>query len=193
MQNSTWGLGIVTGNNKKFITEKSRDFEKIYSGKNLSKYFISDSDKYIDYNRELFQQVAPDLVYRTEEKLVYKFVSKNLVFAYDNQKLLFLNSANILIPKVQTHSIKTILAFLNSKLFQYIYHIKFNELKVLKSNLLQLPFPLLGKKDKTKLEEFVNYYILSKNVDILEKIDDYIFKIFDLSGVEIQYIKNKLT
>ena len=193
LQDSTWGLGIVTGNNKKFITEKSKNFEKIYSGKNLSKYFISNSEKYIDYNREKFQQVAPDLVYQTEEKLVYKFVSKNLVFAYDNQKRLFLNSANILIPKVQTHSIKTVLAFLNSKLFQYIYRIKFNELKVLKSNLLQLPFPLLGKKDKTKLEEFVNDYISSKNVDILEKIDDYIFKIFDLSGVEIQYIKNKLT
>ena len=193
LQNSTWGLGIVTGNNKKFITEKSKNLEKIYSGKNLSKYFIFDSDKYIDYNREKFQQVAPDLIYRAEEKLVYKFVSKNLVFAYDNKKRLFLNSANILIPKVQTHSIKTVLAFLNSKLFQYIYHIKFNELKVLKSNLLQLPFPLLDKKDKTKLESFVNHYMKFENSEILENIDDYIFKVFDLSGVEIQHIKNKLT
>ena len=141
----------------------------------------------------MFQQVAPDLVYRAKEKLVYKFVSKNLVFAYDNQQRLFLNSANILIPKVQNHSIKTVLAFLNSKLFQYVYHTKFNELKVLKSNLLQLPFPLLGKKDKTKLEEFINDYMTSKNADILEKIDDYIFKIFELSDDEIQYIVKKLT
>ena len=116
-----------------------------------------------------------------------------MVFAYDNQQRLFLNSANILIPKVQNHSIKTVLAFLNSKLFQYVYHTKFNELKVLKSNLLQLPFPLLGKKDKTKLEEFINDYMTSKNADILEKIDDYIFKIFELSDDEIQYIVKKLT
>lgn len=103
----------------------------------------------------MFQQVAPDLVYRAKEKLVYKFVSKNLVFAYDNQQRLFLNSANILIPKVQNHSIKTVLAFLNSKLFQYVYHTKFNELKVLKSNLLQLPFPLLGKKIKQNLKNLL--------------------------------------
>lgn len=193
LQDSTWGLGIVTGNNEKFITEKSENLEKIYSGKNLSKYFVAESKKYIDYKREMFQQVAPDSVYRAEEKLVYKFVSKKLVFAYDNQQRLFLNSANVLIPKVQTHSIKTILALLNSKLFQYVYHIKFNELKVLKSNLLQLPFPLLERKSKIKLEEFVNDYMESKNVDILEKIDDYIFKIFDLSDDEIQYIVKKLT
>lgn len=193
LQDSTWGLGIVTGDNDKFITGKSENSEKIYSGKNLSKCFVRESKKYIDYKREMFQQVAPDLVYRAKEKLVYKFISKNLVFAYDNQQRLFLNSANILIPKVQNHSIKTVLAFLNSKLFQYVYHTKFNELKVLKSNLLQLPFPLLGKKDKTKLEEFINDYMTSKNADILEKIDDYIFKIFELSDDEIQYIVKKLT
>ena len=193
LQDSTWGLGIVTGDNDKFITGKFENSEKIYSGKNLSKCFVRESKKYIDYKREMFQQVAPDLVYRAKEKLVYKFVSKNLVFAYDNQQRLFLNSANILIPKVQNHSIKTVLAFLNSKLFQYVYHTKFNELKVLKSNLLQLPFPLIGKKDKTKLEEFINDYMTSKNADILEKIDDYIFKIFELSDDEIQYIVKKLT
>ena len=43
------------------------------------------------------------------------------------------------------------------------------------------------------LEEFINDYMTSKNADILEKIDDYIFKIFELSDDEIQYIVKKLT
>ena len=120
-------------------------------------------------------------------------ISKKLIFAYDNKQRLFLNSANILIPKLENYTIKDVMTFLNSTLFQYIYTKKFNELKVLKSNLLQLPFPLLGKKDKTKLEEFINDYMTSKNADILEKIDDYIFKIFELSDDEIQYIVKKLT
>ena len=29
-----------------------------------------------------FQQCAPDDLYRAQEKLIYKFISKNLVFAY---------------------------------------------------------------------------------------------------------------
>lgn len=194
LKNSLWGLGIVTGNNKKFITKSnSENLEKIYSGKNLSKYFISDTDNFIDYQRNSFQQVAPDFIYDAEEKLVYKFVSKKLVFAYDNQKRLFLNSSNILIPKIKTHSIKTVLAFLNSKLFQYIHYVKFNELKVLKSNLLQLPFLLLSDADKKQVESFVEDYIKLKDKDILQKIDNYIFNLFKLTEDEILYIENRLT
>ena len=194
LKNSTWGLGIVTGNNKNFINKNnSGNLEKIYSGKNLSKYFILDTDNFIDYKRNSFQQVAPDFIYKADEKLVYKFVSKKLVFAYDNQKRLFLNSANILIPKMKTHSIKTVLAFLNSKLFQYVYYVKFNELKVLKSNLLQLPFLLLPDTDKKQIESFVEDYIKLKNNDILSKIYNYIFNLFNLSEDEILYVENRLT
>ena len=97
---------------------------------------ISDSENYINYTRENFQQVAPENIYRAKEKLVYKFISKKLIFAYDNKQRLFLNSANILIPKLENYTIKDVMTFLNSTLFQYIYTKKFNELKVLKGNLM---------------------------------------------------------
>ena len=170
LKDSVWALGIVTGDNSRLITNNSKNGEKIYSGKNISKDGISDSVRYILYDRTKFQQVAPDEVYRANEKLVYKFVSKKLVFAYDNKQRLFLNSANILIPNIDGYSIKDVMTFLNSTLFQYIYTKKFNELKVLKGNLLDLPFPV--KLPDTKLT------------------DDKIFKLYDLTKDEISYIKN---
>ena len=170
LKDSVWALGIVTGDNSRLITNNSKNGEKIYSGKNISKDGISDSVRYILYDRTKFQQVAPDEVYRAKEKLVYKFVSKKLVFAYDNKQRLFLNSANILIPNIDGYSIKDVMTFLNSTLFQYIYTKKFNELKVLKGNLLELPFPV--KLPDTKLT------------------DDKIFKLYDLTKDEISYIKN---
>ncbi len=171
---SQWGLGIVTGNNSKFISENSKNKEKIYSGKNIKKGQIQESSKHIEFIPKNFQQCAPEAIYRAEEKLVYKFISKKLVFAYDNQKRLFLNSANILIPNIEGYSIKSAMAFLNSTVFQYIYTKKFNELKVLKGNLSELPFPIYDK----------NKY---KNLT-----DEDIFKIFNLTDEEIKYIKNEI-
>ncbi len=171
---SIWAIGIVTGNNKKYVSANKNLGEKIYSGKNILKYKISDSENYINYTRENFQQVAPENIYRAKEKLVYKFISKKLIFAYDNKQRLFLNSANILIPKLENYTIKDVMTFLNSTLFQYIYTKKFNELKVLKGNLTELPFPVFDKKKYKKLS------------------DNTIFRIFNLTDDEIKYIKNEV-
>lgn len=169
---SLWAIGIVTGNNKKYISKNKNLGEKIYSGKNILKNKITKSDNFINYTRDKFQQVAPDEIYRAKEKLVYKFISKKLVFAYDNKQRLFLNSANILIPKLKNYTIKEVMTFLNSTLFQYIYTKKFNELKVLKGNLMELPFPVFDRNLYPKIS------------------DNVIFKIFNLPENEIKYIKN---
>lgn len=193
LDNSKWALGIVTGDNKKHITSiKKSGSEKIYSGKNIHKYILKDSDKFIVFTPEKFQQTANVDIYRAPEKLIYKFISKKLVFAYDTTKALVLNSANIIIPEVKTHSIKTILAFLNSELFQYIYKKKFNELKILKGNLLQLPLPLISKSQKSTLETLVNEYLNYQDPAILESIDKIVYKCFNLSAAELKYIKQEV-
>ena len=95
-----WALGIVTGNNKKFITSEDKSgFEPIYKGKDVKKFILDKPSSYIQFKPKKFQQVAPEEKYRVKEKLIYKFISKNLIFAYDNRKRLTLNSANILIPE----------------------------------------------------------------------------------------------
>ncbi|GMO60823.1 MAG: hypothetical protein Ta2D_06530 [Rickettsiales bacterium] len=176
LKDSIWGLGIVTGNNDKFIGATGS--EKIWTGKEIKSFKILDTNRYIKYDRQNFQQVASEEIYRAKEKLVYKFISKNPVFAYDNQQRLFLNSVNILIPKVDGYSIKTCMAFLNSALFKYIYIKKFNEIKILKGNLMQMPFPIINKTTNDKIEKMV------ENMEF-EKIDALIFDIFKLSENEV--------
>lgn len=172
-KNSIWAIGIVTGNNSKYISENSFGGEKIYSGKNITYEGISDTNKYINYQRKNFQQTAPDEIYRAKEKLVYKFISRKPVFAYDEKQRLFLNSANILIPKLKGYTIKEVMAFLNSELFEYIYLKKFNEIKILKGNLMELPFP--------------------KAFENTNKItNENIFEIFNLTPDEINHIKSEL-
>jgi hypothetical protein len=146
---------------------------------------------YIEYKRENFQQVAPDRIYRSKEKLVYKFISKNLTFAYDNKQSLFLNSANILIPEIEGMSTKTCMAFLNSDLFKYIYMKKFGEIKILKGKLMQLPFPVIDNNENLEIEKMVDE-VLNGNDEYKEIINNKIYEIFDITPKEITYIKNQI-
>lgn len=190
LSNSIWGLGIVTGNNKeKLIQEKNvNEYEPIYTGKEVQAYKLMQCRYYIKYDRKKLQQVAPDYIYRAEEKLIYKFISKDLAFAYDNKQELVLNSANILIPKIDGMSIKTIMAFLNSNLFKYIYRQKFGEIKILKGNLCQLPFKEITEEKNNEIEYLVNE-ILFENKNNFNEINQKVYKLYKLNKLEIKRIE----
>ncbi len=178
LKDSIWALGVITGDNKnKVKSRKGRGMEPIYTGKEIEAYTLKHPRKFIKYKRTDYQQVAKDEIYRADEKLVYKFISKNLVFAYDNSKSLFLNSANILIPRIPGMSIKTVLAFLNSELFKFLYKSLFGEIKILKGNLLELPFPEISPETDKKLTELVDE-ILKGNKEAVNDIDEVINKLF---------------
>ena len=192
LKDSIWALGIVTGNNvEKLKKVPSEKLEEIYTGKEISQYRLLPCKNYIEYKRENFQQVAPDRIYRSKEKLVYKFISKNLTFAYDNKQSLFLNSANILIPEIEGMSTKTCMAFLNSDLFKYIYMKKFGEIKILKGNLMQLPFPVIDNNENLEIEKMVDE-VLNSNDEYKEMINNKIYEIFNITSEEIAYIKNQI-
>lgn len=185
--NSDWALGIVTGDNKKFISPvKENGFEEIYKGKDVNRYALSSAQNYIKFEPSKFQQVAPVEKYRAKEKLIYKFISNKLVFAYDNQQRLTLNSANLLIPRIQNYPIKMILAFLNSSLYQFLYTKKFNTIKVLRGNLEELPFPHLTETKSRNLISLVDK-VISKEIDQLV-IDDFIMEVFCITQNERAHI-----
>lgn len=185
--NAEWALGIVTGDNKKFLVNlKSDNLEEIYKGKEVNKYFLSQASNFILFEPEKFQQVAPIEKYRAKEKLIYRFISDKLVFAYDDKQKLTLNSANILIPKIDDYPIKVILALFNSSLYQFIYSKKFNTIKVLRSNLEELPLPILSEEFYGKIIKYVDEIISSKKIH--NELDLLIFTLFEISEVEQKYI-----
>lgn len=197
-KNAEWALGVVTGNNKEYLfNRKIEGSEPILTGKNIKKFVAAEPDNFIQFEPEKFQQVAPEYKFRAKEKLIYKFISKELVFCYDDKQTLTLNSANILIPQVENYSIKTILALFNSTLYQFLFQKKFNTFKVLRGDLEKLPLPLLKESYHRRIEKFVDE-LLSKNsfcenrATVFQKLDSYIMDIFDTNEQEKEYIKESV-
>lgn len=190
LKDSKWAVGIVTGDNKSKLCKEAGDsLELIYTGKEIGQYVLKPAQNYLKYDRSQLQQVARDEFYRVPEKLVYKFISKRPVFAYDCGQRLFLNSANILIPHICNMSVKTVLAFLNSRLFQYLYIKLFGEVKILKGNLSELPFPDISKKEDKLLSRNVDK-ILKGDCMAKEHIDRLIYDFYGFTPNEISRIES---
>ncbi|KRN29262.1 RNA methylase [Lactobacillus selangorensis] len=198
LQNSQWGLGIVTGNNKKYVlATATTDSEPLITGKELRPYRLAPLTKAIVYHRDAFQQVAPDTLYRASEKLLYKFISSRLTFSYDDQGRLPLNSANVLIPDVPTHSVKTVLACLNGAPLNYVYQLKFASPKILKGDLQALWLPELDAAERARLEKLVAALLATAPNSLAEKqaqadIDAEWFRFYELTEPEINRIKGVL-
>lgn len=88
-------------------------------------------------------------------------------------------------------SIKTLLAFLNSELYQYLYNVLFSEIKILKGNLIELPFPDISVAQDSALSFYVNK-VLDGDESYISAIQEEIYKVFDLTESQIMYIRDKL-
>lgn len=165
-----WALGIVTGDNEKFLSDVQKEnFEPVYKGTDVFRFKMGTPSKYLLFSQNELQQVAPLDRYRHPEKLVYRFICKELVFAIDRSGLSTLNSANILIPRVPGYSLRAVCGILNSVVGQFYYQKKFNTFKTLRGNLEKLPFP-------------------SVDVALLSQIEDVVAKLED-GYIESEYIK----
>lgn len=186
--NADWGLGIVTGDNKKhLIADKEIDNEEIIRGKDIEKFKINNSNVYLKFEPKKFQQVAPEQKYREKEKIVYRFISKKLIFAIDDKQRLTLNSANFFTPLNKEIPNKVLIALFNSSLYQFYFQKKFNSIKVLRSHVGNMTLPLFSKKENNEIINFVDKIIRGK--DYFKKLDDCIMGKFNLNNKEIKYIK----
>ncbi|MBQ8795525.1 MAG: N-6 DNA methylase [Clostridia bacterium] len=182
--NARFALGIVTGNNKEYITnEKSDGMEVILKGSDIFRYAMKQTDNYIRFAPENFQQVAPTEMYRAEEKLLYRFIAEVPVFTYDNQQTLSLNSCNILIPQIEGMNIKYVLAILNSSVAAYFINKKYNSVKLLRSHIESLPIPMVSAKKQNGIIKKVDH-IMNSNESIsglYEELDNEIMELYSLS------------
>lgn len=192
LSKSVFGLGVVTGDNKsKLFRKKVTCSEHIYTGKEVEKYYLTPPKNYLVFDRNNLQQVAPEEIYRAPKKLVYKTINKYLKVALDTSKSLTSNSANIIIPKVQSLDIYSVLAFLNSDLYSYLHIKLFGGVnKIAKESLMSLPLPGMSEEKIRTLNELTKAAI-KHGSDF--NLQDYINKqIFRLTDSEIAHIGNVL-
>lgn len=163
-----WGMGIVTGNNKKHCSpHPQKDYLPIFKGSDISKNNIKPPSLFIKPDFSKFQQV-PDLnLYNAPEKIIYRFISPNLCFFYDNQQRLILNSANFFIPKNIPISARQLTDLLNSEIINWLFKKLFNTHKILRSDIEELPLHINYFKHFTTFDEnnFLNYLNITKEKD----------------------------
>jgi len=188
--NAEWALGIVTGNNNEYIKNIKENWnEPVIKGKDIQPFKINPPDTFLKFEPEKFQQTAETGLYRCGEKLIYRYISNRLIFACEKEQRLTLNSANILIPKLDGVDIKIIMALFNSELYQYIFQKKFSSVKVLRSHIEQLPVPVIGKAESDNLIKFAD---AAESGSSIEPLDEYVYRVFKLSKTEIEHIKGRV-
>lgn len=195
--NAIFALGIVTGDNKKYLSQtKTNHNEIVLKGSDIDKFKIKTPSNYIKFVPEKYQQVAPTQYYRAKEKLLYKFISKKLVFACDDKQTLTLNSCNILIPQIKDLDIKYIMAVLNSRISQFLFEKKYNSVKVLRSHIESLPIPLCDKEKQQEIINITNKIINTKNkneeLNLYENLENEISQLYKLNKKEYETIKKSL-
>ena len=194
--NAKFALGIVTGNNKEYITNEKKDgMEVVLKGSDIFRYAMKETDNYIQFAPEKFQQVAPTEMYRAEEKLLYRFIAEVPVFSYDNQQTLSLNSCNILIPQIEGMNIKYVLAILNSSVTAFFINKKYNSVKLLRSHIESLPIPLVSDAKQTDIIKKVDHIMHSdENISgLYEELDNEIMNIYSLSEEQQSTIRTALS
>lgn len=136
-----YGLGIVTGNNAKFCsTQPQTGYLPVYRGSDIQRGAMKEASTFIMEDMSLFQQVAPLELYQAKEKLIYKFISSDLLFFLDTKQRLILNSANMLVLNDDFPITSTQLCqILNSRIMSWYFRAVFNTHKVLQADLELLP------------------------------------------------------
>ena len=139
--------GITTGDDKKFLSKKkvNEKYKKIVQGKQIHRYYTKEFELYVYYDATQLDRARQPRIFEVEEKLVSKFVSKDLEFSYDDKKLYALNTTCVIFSLQQTsENIKYILGLLNSKLLNFYFRQVFTDYRdvfpIVKSgHLEQLP------------------------------------------------------
>lgn len=124
--------GIKTSDDSRFISNKalSKEYKKIYRGRNIKAYQLNWNGEFIWYRPDLMKEKVGCLPHSKEffevpEKLITQRVnsSMQLLVAYDNENNYFLDTTNV--SRYESwdgkHSFKYICALLNSKLINFWY------------------------------------------------------------------------
>jgi site-specific DNA-methyltransferase (adenine-specific) len=137
-----WGLGIVTGNNAQRCKRSRRGgLKAVYRGKDILPGRLSPAKLFInpkDFPR--YQQMASMEMLCAPEKLIYRFISSDLVFYCDTRQRYILNSANMLVlDDTFPLSASQLAGLMNSPLTNWLFRQLFHTHKVLRGDLEVLP------------------------------------------------------
>ncbi|WP_168203423.1 N-6 DNA methylase [Oceanispirochaeta crateris] len=183
-----WLLGVVTGDNKRFICESREEGTRpLLTGKDLYPFghhpvchYLKIDDGPLQQNRPLEEYARP--------KLAYRFIGYKPVFSIDRKGFITLNSANGFVPP-RVEDLEEFAFWYNSSLFRFLWFNQYRSVKMLRRHLEELPLPLW---DKHELKEVSNLAKRAeKRQDVQSLMDEMIFRHFKLTKEEISIVFNQ--
>ncbi len=194
-ENAIWGLGIVTGNNKKYLSSECFDSsrEPVVRGRDIFPFGLKDLKSYIEFAPENFQQCIAEDIFRSPVKLIYKYISNRMIFTSDSEGLLTLNSANIVIPQIQGIPIYFYEGLFNSELYNFIFSKKFSSVKVLKGHLQALPIPVSADSFYGEIESLVLKIKSNgerERVELIDSLNDLVYDFYGFPQKEREYVRS---
>ena len=137
----SWGIGVVTGNNKRFCSTEPRvGYKPIFRGEDITPKGLKSPSIYITEDLSQCQQVARMSLFNAPCKIIYKFISSRLCLFADREQRLILNSANMLL--LDPHfplSEDEVVDLFNSPFMSWLHTSIFGTSKVLRRDLESLP------------------------------------------------------
>ncbi len=212
--------GIVAGTIKDLLyidKKKDKDCHKLYFGKHLFKYSLTDTEVWVNYKPEEMMKAEvkrkdgkrAGLWMRDEkifkrEKILSRFVAKEIIATYDNDKRYYehtLHSTHITDKRFKT---KYVLGLFNSTLFKFYYRKTnsqggdiFPQVRI--SSVENLPVKLADTKTQEKIETLVDEILTKKSKDnsadttgLENKIDALVYKLYDLTEEEIKTVEKNI-
>jgi hypothetical protein len=210
--------GIVAGLLKDILfidTIQNENCYPIYFGKNVKRYNILESTIFIDYridymkiqenlrkkgNEPGLRMRKPEIFER--EKILTRFVAKEIIATFDDKKRYYEHTLHGTYISDKRFKTKYILALFNSKLFKFYYHRKFSfggnifpQVRI--ASIENLPIKIIDLKQQDNIIKIVDKILIEKQQNVnsdtskLEnQIDELIYKIYNLTPDEINYIEN---
>ena len=183
--------------------EYKEGYYKLLDGRNINKYVINWSGKYLDYSLDRIHSCKRKDIFEAPEKIMFRRVSSTLIATYDTEQYYALNTIVVVTLKKDNIDLKYILALLNSKLYNYIYSKKFKSTKKVFSEIQARSIGELPVKRNNLLEadisRIVDKILEKKKNDIqadisdLEKqIDKIVYSIYELDSDGIAKVEEEV-
>lgn len=182
--------GIITGNNKKFITNKiSENTKKVITGKDFNRYFLNYNGEYVIYDVDKLHRPRKKEIFEIDNKILLRQTGAFPICTIDNSHYYTLDTVHNGKIINNNFSVFYILTLLNSKALKFYYADCINEegkvyaqVKIIyidelpiKNISLEEQKPFIEKADtmlelnkelQNKIKKFKNR--LSSNLDLKE-------------------------
>ena len=171
-------FGLQTKDKSKYVSEiKSPEWEECYTGKNISRYFLSKANLYF-YNNPIEVKAGGSWnmkLHKSKKIVVRQVGNPEPVFAYDDKKIPSLNTMYNIVNIDKNFNDFYILSILNSKLMKKYWLSKYNDNKDLFPKikgyqLKELPIKKISlKAQQPFIEKADKMLFLNKNLQALSQ------------------------